>query len=55
LQIEVNLIDTNDNDPEFMVDTYLVSVLENCEQFTNVVTVKAADNDKGKYGIISYR
>lgn len=48
--IVVNIIDRNDNYPEFTRNVYEVSVPENCEKGATVAWVQALDEDSGKYG-----
>ncbi|XP_057660172.1 cadherin-23 [Diorhabda carinulata] len=46
----VNLLDRNDNFPEFSKSVYEVSVPENCEIGTTVAWIQAFDKDSGKFG-----
>lgn len=48
--VTVNLIDRNDNFPEFTRNIYEVNVQENCEVGTTVAWVQALDDDSGKFG-----
>uniref|UniRef100_A0A6P7FSK3 Cadherin-23 n=1 Tax=Diabrotica virgifera virgifera TaxID=50390 RepID=A0A6P7FSK3_DIAVI len=48
--VMVNLLDRNDNFPEFSKSLYEVSVPENCDIGTTVAWVQALDDDSGKFG-----
>ncbi|CAG9827600.1 unnamed protein product [Diabrotica balteata] len=48
--VMVNLLDRNDNFPEFSKSLYEVSVPENCDVGTTVAWVQALDDDSGKFG-----
>ncbi|KAH9505207.1 hypothetical protein Btru_058950, partial [Bulinus truncatus] len=53
--VTVNIINENDNIPEFNSSTYTASVLENSPAgFLVTSTVKAFDKDKGEFGKVSY-
>ncbi|XP_063155980.1 protocadherin gamma-B2-like [Candoia aspera] len=54
LNIEVNIIDTNDNPPVFSQATYKASLKENTPRGTSVLQVKASDIDEGSNAEISY-
>ncbi|XP_031443076.1 protocadherin gamma-C5-like isoform X18 [Clupea harengus] len=54
VQITVNVLDTNDNAPQFEKQTYDVSVLENVTSGTIVIRLKATDLDEGPNGEIQY-
>ncbi|XP_025029326.1 protocadherin gamma-A8-like, partial [Python bivittatus] len=54
LNIEVNVIDTNDNPPVFSQATYKASLKENTPRGTSVLQVKASDRDEGSNAEISY-
>ncbi|XP_048884521.1 protocadherin alpha-3-like isoform X13 [Brienomyrus brachyistius] len=54
LQVIVNVLDTNDNNPVFPQTVYKVSVLENIPQGTKIMTLNATDIDEGVNGEIGY-
>ncbi|XP_044883732.1 protocadherin gamma-B1-like isoform X27 [Mauremys mutica] len=54
VQIRINVIDTNDNRPEFAEEIYKVSLKENLPNGSLVVQVKATDQDEGLNGQITY-
>nr|XP_036872471.1 protocadherin beta-16-like [Manis javanica] len=53
-QVRVEVVDSNDNAPEFGQSLYKVHVLENSPVGSLVVTVSASDLDSGVNGKISY-
>lgn len=48
--VKVNILDRNDNYPEFVKNLYEVYVPENCELGTTVAWVQALDEDSGNFG-----
>ena len=52
--VEVRISITDDNSPQFSVDTYTTSLLENTTVGTGVLTVNATDNDIGNNKVITY-
>ncbi|XP_049330725.1 protocadherin gamma-A11-like isoform X31 [Astyanax mexicanus] len=54
VKITVVVIDANDNPPVFSQPVYRVSLPENAQKGSSVVTVRATDKDKGSYGEVSY-
>ena len=54
LIIDINVLDSNDNRPEFTRDQYDVSILENLPTGTVVIQVKAIDRDFGPNGLVGY-
>lgn len=52
--LAVNVLDTNDNAPEFLQTTYLVTVPEDIKTGTTVAVVKAEDVDTNDNGKIKY-
>ena len=48
--VKINIIDRNDNYPEFVRNTYEVFVPENCKIGTTVAWVQALDDDSGEMG-----
>ncbi|XP_048884517.1 protocadherin alpha-3-like isoform X9 [Brienomyrus brachyistius] len=54
LQIIVNVLDINDNNPVFSKPLYKVRVLENVPQGTTIVTLNATDLDDGINSEIAY-
>ncbi|XP_045854821.1 protocadherin beta-16-like [Meles meles] len=53
-QVRIEVVDSNDNAPEFGQPIYKVHIPENSPVGTLVVTVSASDLDSGVYGKISY-
>ncbi|XP_065131086.1 protocadherin gamma-A11-like isoform X6 [Paramisgurnus dabryanus] len=54
VRISVTVIDANDNTPAFSQSVYRVSLAENAQIGTVVLTVSATDKDKGSYGEVTY-
>ncbi|KAM8764566.1 LOW QUALITY PROTEIN: uncharacterized protein V5649_020233 [Rhynchonycteris naso] len=54
VQIYIQVLDINDNAPEFTQSLYEVEVLENSTLNSVIVTVSASDLDTGNFGKISY-
>lgn len=52
--VQVQVLDANDNDPEFIEDTFVFTVLENTEQGQHVGTVSARDRDLGNNASLRY-
>ena len=50
----VNIDDTNDHAPEFMQESYAISVYSTAEVGSSVLQVKATDKDDKKNGQVSY-
>ncbi|KAM9314190.1 protocadherin Fat 1a isoform 2-T2 [Pholidichthys leucotaenia] len=53
-KVIVDVIDVNNNAPEFQQSSYKASVDENVPIGTSVLTVKASDLDKGENGYVTY-
>uniref|UniRef100_A0A8D3DX25 FAT atypical cadherin 1a n=1 Tax=Scophthalmus maximus TaxID=52904 RepID=A0A8D3DX25_SCOMX len=53
-KVIVDVIDVNNNSPEFQQTSYDAIVDENLPTGTSVVTVKATDLDKGENGYVTY-
>uniref|UniRef100_A0A3B1ITV3 FAT atypical cadherin 1a n=1 Tax=Astyanax mexicanus TaxID=7994 RepID=A0A3B1ITV3_ASTMX len=53
-KVIIDVIDVNNNAPEFEQSSYKVSVDENMPAGTSVVTVKATDLDSGENGYVTY-
>ncbi|XP_076254709.1 cadherin 88C [Rhynchophorus ferrugineus] len=53
--IIVNVLDRNDNYPEFTKGSYEVWVAENCDIGTTVAWVQALDDDSGSFGTMGVR
>lgn len=53
-KVIVNVIDVNNNAPEFQQTSYKASVDENVPIGTSVLTVKATDLDRGENGYVTY-
>ena len=54
VEVRITITDANDNSPQFTMDAYNVSILENITIRTAVLTVSASDNDIGNNGAITY-
>ncbi|XP_066479015.1 protocadherin beta-16-like [Tiliqua scincoides] len=54
VHIKVNILDSNDNFPQFTQSEYNVSLRENSPQGTLVTKVEARDSDFGSYAQITY-
>ncbi|XP_061135057.1 protocadherin gamma-A12-like isoform X6 [Syngnathus typhle] len=54
VNIEINVLDANDNEPVFNQSVYKATVMENTMKGTSVITVNATDADSGSNGLISY-
>ncbi|XP_072812505.1 protocadherin beta-16-like [Vicugna pacos] len=54
VQVHIEVVDSNDNAPEFEQSLYKVHIPENSPVGSLVVTVSASDVDSGVYGKISY-
>ncbi|CAB3364238.1 Hypothetical predicted protein [Cloeon dipterum] len=53
-RLEVTIIDVNDNAPNFEVEIYNISIVENLPNGFSVLQVAARDPDKGENGEFSY-
>ncbi|KAK2588583.1 hypothetical protein KPH14_006357 [Odynerus spinipes] len=54
-RVEVEVLDLNDNLPEFEVDLYNISIVENLPNGFSVLQVIARDKDQGENGEFDYR
>ncbi|XP_029970149.1 protocadherin alpha-8-like [Salarias fasciatus] len=54
LNFTVLVLDSNDNHPTFSQEVYSVTIPENIETDTSVITVKAIDADEGTNGDVEY-
>uniref|UniRef100_A0A3Q3A6Y7 Si:ch73-379j16.2 n=1 Tax=Kryptolebias marmoratus TaxID=37003 RepID=A0A3Q3A6Y7_KRYMA len=54
LNVTVTVLDSNDNHPMFSQEVYSVTVPENVNADTSVITVNATDKDEGVNGEIEY-
>ena len=54
IQVVVNIMDINDNTPEFESNPYKVSIAENADIGSKVVQVIAHDSDTGANADVSY-
>uniref|UniRef100_UPI00398E7DD0 protocadherin Fat 1-like n=1 Tax=Pristiophorus japonicus TaxID=55135 RepID=UPI00398E7DD0 len=52
--IIIDLIDTNNNAPEFRASSYQGSIDENVQIGTSILTVNATDKDQGENGYVTY-
>ncbi|KAL1115659.1 hypothetical protein AAG570_005949, partial [Ranatra chinensis] len=53
-RIEIEVLDLNDNQPKFEVESYNISIVENLPNGFSVLQVIASDNDKGDNGEFIY-
>lgn len=54
-RIEIEVIDINDNQPEFEVDLYNISIVENLPNGFSVLQVNALDRDQGENALFYYK
>ncbi|XP_008517932.2 protocadherin beta-3 isoform X1 [Equus przewalskii] len=54
VRVHIQVLDINDNAPEFTQSLYEVQILENSPVNSLIVTVSASDLDTGNFGTISY-
>ncbi|XP_019713629.1 protocadherin gamma-A11-like, partial [Hippocampus comes] len=54
VNIEINVLDANDNEPVFNQSVYKATVLENTIKGKSIITVNATDADSGSYGLMTY-
>lgn len=54
MQVDINILDTNDNNPIFNQSKYSAAVYENSTVGTSILEVHATDQDSGDNGRISY-
>lgn len=54
-RIEVEIVDVNDNAPEFEVDLYNISIVENLPSGFSVLQVNAIDRDQGENAEFFYK
>ncbi|KAJ2939033.1 hypothetical protein O0L34_g19014 [Tuta absoluta] len=54
-RVEVEILDLNDNLPEFEVDFYNISIVENLPNGFSVLQVMATDKDQGDNGEFTYQ
>ncbi|KAJ8383115.1 hypothetical protein SKAU_G00038930 [Synaphobranchus kaupii] len=52
--MDVNIIDSNDNSPEFLQDSYSVVISEDTAVGTDIIQVEATDKDFGVNGQVRY-
>ncbi|XP_066574333.1 protocadherin Fat 1a isoform X3 [Amia ocellicauda] len=52
--LDVNILDTNDNSPEFLQNSYSVDISESTEAGTDIIQIEATDKDAGLNGEIRY-
>jgi hypothetical protein len=53
-RIEIEILDLNDNPPEFEVDLYNISIVENLPSGFSVLQVNAIDRDQVSQKAIAY-
>lgn len=54
-KVEIEIIDINDNQPEFEVDLYNISIVENLPNGFSVLQVNAFDRDQGDNSLFIYK
>lgn len=54
-KVEIEIVDINDNQPEFEVDLYNISIVENLPNGFSVLQVNALDRDQGENSLFFYR
>jgi hypothetical protein len=54
-RVEIEIIDINDNQPEFEVDLYNISIVENLPNGFSVLQVNALDRDQGENSLFYYK
>ena len=54
LELVINIIDINDEQPQFVEDNYMIDVLENTTVGSVVLTIVATDNDIGSNSVVEY-
>ncbi|MGH0162589.1 UNVERIFIED_CONTAM: hypothetical protein FKN15_056633 [Acipenser sinensis] len=52
--LDVNIMDTNDNRPKFLQDSYSVEISENKEVGSDIIHIEATDKDLGLNGEVRY-
>ncbi|XP_072519612.1 protocadherin Fat 1 isoform X1 [Salminus brasiliensis] len=52
--LEINVLDVNDNCPEFLENEYSVDVREDCALGTDLIQLEATDKDLGLNGKVTY-
>ncbi|XP_041081573.1 protocadherin Fat 1-like isoform X3 [Polyodon spathula] len=52
--LDVNIVDTNDNRPKFLQDSYSVEISENKEVGSDIIHIEATDKDLGLNGEVRY-
>ncbi|XP_028271337.1 protocadherin Fat 1a isoform X3 [Parambassis ranga] len=52
--LDVKILDTNDNSPQFLQDSYLVEISESTPVGTDVIQVDSTDKDQGENGVVRY-
>ena len=52
--VKIDVIDVNDNYPEFYPDEYYVNLARSSDVGTVVVVVQATDLDEGEFGEVTY-
>uniref|UniRef100_H3B6M0 Cadherin related family member 2 n=1 Tax=Latimeria chalumnae TaxID=7897 RepID=H3B6M0_LATCH len=55
VNVTINILDINDNSPEFQQETYKLHVAEHTKTGSVISNITAYDPDTGKFGTITYR
>lgn len=54
VEVYIQVLDENDNNPYFVVDIHNVTVMENAKVGTEIAIIIARDADSDDYGKITY-
>ena len=54
-KVEIEIVDINDNQPEFEVDLYNISIVENLPNGFSVLQVNALDRDQSENSVFFYK
>ncbi|XP_076875501.1 protocadherin gamma-A11-like isoform X42 [Brachyhypopomus gauderio] len=54
VKIRVTVLDVNDNAPVFDQKTYKTTITENAPEGSDIITVRASDEDEGSNGLVTY-
>lgn len=52
--LDVKILDTNDNSPQFLQNSYSVEISESISSGTQIIQVDSTDKDKGANGAVKY-
>lgn len=54
ITVNINVLDINDNDPEFLGNNFIFTVQENSANTTIIARMNATDADDGDNGIVTF-